>query len=150
MKLNESQIIEAAELIKTHKFPSLATQKLLQENGFFELLKTNMCLLVHKKLDPEILKGTNGKSVGVDITEQSTFRANYNYIIPMPTFEEVWVLLPDEIHIALNLHIKVMAGKKIFYGRAGDGNVEFEEIVSSNFCESACNLWIRLKREGYI
>ena len=150
MKLNEKQIIEANDLIKQYKFPTLQTQKELQELGFFNLIKPNMCLLVHKELKTEILQGTGGKSVSACTMELSESKRQYNHVIPMVQFEDIWKLIPNEIHIALNLHIKVMAGNKIFYGRAGDGNVEFEEIVSHNFCESACKLWIRLKREEYI
>lgn len=137
MQLTETQIKQANDLIKRYGFPSLETQKQLQENGFFEAVNCPFGISEY---------GVNQ----MEIVIESDFSPFSEDVLRMPQFHGVWAVLPDEI---------LSSNKEIFYHKrltvygisyGTDTYNHFFSLTETTIIEAACLLWLELKKENLL
>lgn len=120
------------EICKEYYFCSPETRAELEANGFdFTVCKFGITEFVGARM-------------------QMGFDVETNGAIPYPTFLEVWRALPENIEIKSLTFSKGLDYDKIYY-RSKDGySCQFTILHEISEIESACQLWLKLKKGGFL
>lgn len=144
MQLTKKQIAQANVLIEKYGFPTLETQKELQENGFFEAVDVQHLIV---DVEPEIVIGLS-EDIGF-------YSEKCMPHILMPQFHEVWNVLPNEIKKNGTTYYLELSNI-IAYSNTEAGFLSSNENkimlynVGKRITEAVCRLWLKLKKEGLI
>lgn len=150
--MTEQQKQQAEILIAKYGFCSLETQQELEKAGFFEICKPSHVLV----------EDSSGKMVSFLAEDVEFLMLKEMEYIPMPQFHEVWGLLPTKIDMSkyyvpspVNKHNAELFLQKQRMGYCELGNdISIIDVMFNNkivsICESACWLWLQLKKDNLI
>lgn len=126
------------DICKEYDFCTPETRAELQANGFdFSVCKFGITEFIAARMQTDYDVETKG-------------------LIPYPTFTEVWRLLPSIWHnkeeyccilYQTSIDYEGMENELILENKGKD---MFVSIGNENICESACQLWLKLKKGGFL